>query len=609
MPSTDERWRSGPGLLASVWRYKYLVGVFVTLAAAGAFFLSSSQAPVYEATARLFLADPRTSSVFGQGRSVDADRYVPQQAERVTSRPVLDATSELLGGEFSRNDLSRRVDAAGDVELDMLEITASASSPDRAADVANAASTAYMQVSRDARLSSAQAAATELDLATDELDDQIEALQARIAGAVSSSTVDILREQLDVLVRQRVEIRARSQQLLVDARVFGSGVDLVEAAEPPRDASSPNPVRDTALAIILAGGLAAAAAYWLAGRSRKVESPSQVAEILGIRHVATVPLYRRAREDTLSDRATLEVPHQEAFNFLLSSVEHLLRTKDRRSVLITSSQPGDGKTEVSLQLALSAQLESRKSALVDGDLHVRELTRLANMDGAPGLTDLATTGARGASQFLSRLDILGGQLRLPFLAAGAAGRDSAGRLRDPGVVQGLQRIASQHEFVFVDSAPLLATADTTVLAGYVDAVLLVIRDGVDLDTLIALRERLRFVAGDILGFVWIGSGSTATLGYAYGVDAYGERNRRAAKPVIAYPDLDEDESTTDPSAGPGVARPLKPLSAPSRPTSPGEEPTATSTTPDPAPSAQVGRPDSPDLPGGLNALWSSQDPR
>ncbi|MFP5310008.1 MAG: hypothetical protein ACLGIR_10585 [Actinomycetes bacterium] len=525
---------TGPSILASVWRHRYAVAAVVATATALGYAASSQQDETYEATARLFLSDPRQSTVFTRA-SVDPERYVPQQAERVESSPVLERLVELTDEVDSTAEARRQLSVEGDVELDLILVTGSAGTPEAAADIANAAAEAYTTVTSEVKTAAAEAAATELQAAIDELDAQIAALGRR-AGGLAPDT--LAAEQLDVLVQQRVELAARSQQLLVDARVFGSGVDYVEPATPPADPSAPSPTRDGVLAGLLAGALAAAGAYWRAGRDPRVEGRNQPGELLGLPLLGVIPVYPRTG-GSLADRLSIDASAQEAYDFLLSSVIQRAAGAGARTILVTSPQPGDGKTEVSLQLTVSAMLQGRRALLVDGDLRVRATTRLVGLDGGPGLVDLAVTESRVVRSYVGTVPILDGQLQLPVLPAGSTAAEGSGSLRSPRVTEGLNALASDLDLVVIDAAPLLATADTTVLSGHVDAILLVLREGTSLGVIEAMKERLAFVGAPVLGYAYISS-SEVDVPYAYGYGGYryqGARGQRAE--VVGIDDTQE----------------------------------------------------------------------
>ena len=90
-----DRWRHGPSLATSLWRYKWLIAASAILLAVLAYGLSSLQAPTYQAEARLTLADPNQQRLLGQeGGGVDVATYGAQQRELLASNQVTERAAK-----------------------------------------------------------------------------------------------------------------------------------------------------------------------------------------------------------------------------------------------------------------------------------------------------------------------------------------------------------------------------------------------------------------------------------------------------------------------------------------------------------------------------------
>ena len=518
MNAEAEPWAQGPSLIASIWRYKWTILTATLLAAGLAYFLSSSQAPTYQASGRIFLADPRSQSVLGSGRDfADPELYVPQQAERVTSDPVLDLAAQLLGGEATGDRLADRVAAEPDAALNLITVSAAAPTPEGAAEIANAVTEAYEQVSRQRTLSSADAAVAELEGARQALRGQIAAIEEELLTRPEDL---VLITRLEILSGQLASLDERAQQVAVDAAVFGSGVDMTEPAEPPGSPATPKPVRNAALAGVMAFALAAAWAYWRAARTQRVESRFDPAHVLGVPLLGQIPRFRHggAILSRGSSDSPIDIPPEaaEAYRFLLTSVEFSLAEQGGSSVLITSAGEGDGKTLTAAGMATAAALDGRDTLLVDADVRARGLSRLLGIDRLGGLTDLISDGL-GELDRLIRVPFLTHGIKVRVLSAGTRVADPGALLRAPGFRRASNQLREIASLVIVDAPPLLAVADTSVIAGHVDALVLVVNRGTSISQLQHLRERLAFVPTPVLGYVYNrASGGKVGVGYGYG---------------------------------------------------------------------------------------------
>lgn len=511
---TEQQWRQGPSLLAAVWRNRILVAVTTVLAGLAGYGLSQLQPAEYEATSLLFLTDPRHRAVLQQDSSLvgESDSYAPQQAELIESRTVLEETAALLGGRLSAADLESHVDAAVQGERSLIiGVTAAASSPEGAAEIANAVGQAYQRVVEARVRSRAEAAAAELQPAREELQQRAAELQQQAAAQPGSIA---LEGEVQAVTQQLLNLEARAQELLIDASLFGSGVEAFEEAGIPGGPVRPAPARDATLAAVLGLGVASAYAYRVSGRSRVVEKRTDPGAILGAPLLAEIPSFADADGDTLSGQLALDTVASESYQFLLASIEHELEQLGESSLLITGAVPGDGKTTTALQLAMAASRDGRRVVLVDTDIRGQGLTRMLGVQDRTGLTELA----------LSYLDVdesvhylpVSEELLLPVVAAGGWIEDPGGFFRGPGFRKAVQRIKDEAELVILDSPPLLAVADTSVIAGQVGGVVLVVNRGADLAQLQQVRERLTFVSTPLLGYVYNRSDQPALVTYDYG---------------------------------------------------------------------------------------------
>lgn len=152
-------------------------------------------------------------------------------------------------------------------------------------------------------------------------------------------------------------------------------------------------------------------------------------------------------------------------------------------LLVTSSEPGEGKTYVAINLALSAAAGLDKPMLlVDGDLAKPNLSDIFGIAGRRGLNDLLADPSLQPNDVIVATDIPG----LRLLPAGSHRHDSpellsSGRMEE--IASWLTRAYAGSLVVF-DSPPLLATNEAQVLSRHVGQVLLVVRADVTLQPVV-----------------------------------------------------------------------------------------------------------------------------
>lgn len=500
-----ERWTEGPGLLESIWRHRWIVAAAGILVGAIGYGLSAVQPVTYQATARMFLAGPESRTVFGsRDPGVSQETYLLQQGERVTSAEVIERAAGAIDG-VSPGQLRERVRVSTDPQLLALRVTATGPTGELASRGANSVAEAYEAVSRERVRREAEAVIQELEEAQAALQDRIDQVQGQLAG--EGDPVGDAR--LQSLVGRLLELENRAQQARVDAEVTGSGVEVVEPAGVPGSPASPQPRRAAAVGLVLGLALGGAIAYWLAGRAGVVLDQKDPEPIFGAPLLAAIPPPRRPRAEHLAQDLSEDPLIAESYQFLLTSVEFGLARIGGRSVLITSPDVTQGKTTTVLRLAVAALRDGRDVVLVDGDLRARTLSTLLGVADKPGLQQLAA--GRDVDDLLSHVRLE--DLTLSVLGAGEGSRDTTAALRAPGFREGMQQLSGAGELIVVDSAPLLAVADTTVLAGQVDGIVLIVPRGTPLRMLQQTCDRLRFVAAPVIGYVYVGPDAEITTPY------------------------------------------------------------------------------------------------
>jgi len=162
-------------------------------------------------------------------------------------------------------------------------------------------------------------------------------------------------------------------------------------------------------------------------------------------------------------------------NKLLRAARESGRARDRL-IMLTSALSGDGKTFVSINLALSMAAEKDCSVLlVDGDIPKPNVGMLLGISEQEGLMEAARDSGRDPESLIIGTDVPGFEL----LAAGRGGSDGTEVVSSARMASVLNQLASvANRIVLVDSPPLLLTTEAAVLAQRAGQVLLVVREAV-----------------------------------------------------------------------------------------------------------------------------------
>ena len=497
----DLAWEARPGLLQGLRRYWPFVALAVVAGIAGGYALSALQQTRYTASVEMLLRSPGTRGVLGEDTDyVEPQRHVVNQAQRVTSTPVLRRAARELGmGELEVELLRESLDVDASVETDVVTINAEAATPELAAETANTVAAAYEEVVRRETMAAAERT-------VDELAASVEQSRTRLARLEEDLDDDpgnpVLRGQAEALIQQLGILEARIEQITVNASLHGSGVEYVEPAALPERPSKPRRLRNAAAGGLFAFAASAGLAWMAVSRRRNLDEVGDAAAVLQAPLLGAVPAFSEIGVEgklpmlSAPRSAAAEAYHLAALSMLASLPEN----EDQGVViLVTSPEPGDGKTVTALNLGVAACFGDRSVAVLDADARMRGLSRLSGHDSHVGLKELHE--AEDILTWYEFRHALDGNEDVEIVPVGGEIADPPLFFQSAGFGRVVQRLRDHAGVVIIDSPPLLAVADTIAVARHVDGIVLVVKKGAPLGALEEARRQLSFVTAPLLGYI------------------------------------------------------------------------------------------------------------
>jgi polysaccharide biosynthesis transport protein len=202
-------------------------------------------------------------------------------------------------------------------------------------------------------------------------------------------------------------------------------------------------------------------------------------------------------------------PAAEAFRSLRTNLEFIGVDKPIKSLLISSSEAGEGKTITAANLAVIMAQGGRKVVIVDADLRRPRLHQEMGIPNRIGLSDIF----RGKMDLENALQPYR-DLSLSVITSGAIPPNPAELLGSEKMKHILDELVSRFDIVLIDSSPTLVT-DSQLIAARVDGVLLVVRAGESqAEAARATVEQYRRVNARLLGVVLNNVVAGGQYGYA-----------------------------------------------------------------------------------------------
>lgn len=251
---------------------------------------------------------------------------------------------------------------------------------------------------------------------------------------------------------------------------------IVEEAETPERPSKPRKALNILLGIMvgLFGGVGVA--FFADYLDNTVKSPEDAEEKLGVPVLGTVSLLRRVSR-TESGPAIEKIVVQEPKSSFAESYK-ALRTaltlssaeSPPKSILITSSSPGEGKTTTAVNLALASAQLYRKVLLVDADMRKPGIHKIFGLSNRHGLS---TFLAGDTSKIIHRDP----ESDLDIIPAGPVPPNPSELLGARRFKKLVAELAERYDMIVFDSPPALTVTDSLVLSKQVDGTVIVIRAG------------------------------------------------------------------------------------------------------------------------------------
>ncbi len=345
-----------------------------------------------------------------------------------------------------------------------------------------------------------------------------------------AQATDLVQGQLDELsTRQRNGARGRSlrtqvEQLRVLAALQTGNAELVGPAERPSAPSSPKPLRNTLLALFFALACGIGLAWLLDRLDQRVRDHDDIEALLGRPVVGAIPESGSLRADEGGGGLRLDGAEAEAFRALRTNLRYYDIDHDIRSLLITSSAPGDGKSTVARYLAATAAAAGVPVVLVEADLRRPTLNELYPALRKTGLSEVLTDQASIATATTSLPVSIGGAppgMTLDVITAGTLPPNPADLLESARMRAVLEELQTRYELVVVDSSPVTIVSDSIPILGLVGGVLVVMREAkTTISGARRLRDQLAHLGISPLGIVMNGTPPVAMrdhygyLGYA-----------------------------------------------------------------------------------------------
>ena len=327
-----------------------------------------------------------------------------------------------------------------------------------------------------------------LDQAVNQLEEKnLDQRRRGIQYNIYQREVDTNRELYDGLLQ-------RFKEIGLSAGIGPNNIAIVDAARPPEKPSSPSLFRNLLLGLVLGLAGSSLAIFVVEQFNKRIRSPEDVEQFTKYPVLGVIP---QSSDEELEDWHDVKSGLSESY---MSAQAALRLTTDHgvpKSLMFTSTGPGEGKSLSCLALARALTASGKKVVVIDADLRLPSIHKKASVSNVKGFTDYLA----GQSDWreLTQDSEIGA---MKIITSGAVPPNPAELLTGERLPMLIAALLEEFDHVLVDSPPVLGLADAPLLSEQVEGCIFVIQaNGVNGQDAQAALARLSRNARRIVGIL------------------------------------------------------------------------------------------------------------
>jgi len=319
--------------------------------------------------------------------------------------------------------------------------------------------------------------------------------------------VDTNRALYDALLQRYKEISAASGS-------YSNPISIVDEAQVPGSPVRPRPLLNLAIAIAIGVLVSLAVIFLLDNLDDTIRSPEQLQDQLGLPLIGVIPkegVELSLDEDILDNKSELS----EAYTSVQTTLNFASQAGSPTPLLITSTEPSEGKSTTALATALAYARSGKRVLLIDADLRKPSLHRTLGEANATGFSEVLSSQKSLSEVIVPHFDGI-----LHVVMSGPVPPDPASLLSGDKLEEVLLEAQKDYDMVLLDGPPVMGLADAPLIGAQCQATLFVVEaGGAKIRQIKGAIGRLQLAKTRILGSVLTKFDNTSE-GYAgeYGYD-------------------------------------------------------------------------------------------
>ena len=486
-------------ILSPLIKWWWLLLVSSLIAAASSFYVSSQQPTLYESSATLMIGSAIENPNPSSGELYLEQQLASTYANIANRNPIRQATMEALGLTWLPE---YHVSALPNSQL--IQIVVIDTIPERAQVVAQELANQLILQSPSGMNQESQERRDFVEQQLNDLQEQIiktqteiETLQLELGELNSARQIADTQDQIRALESVLGSLQSNFGTLLSNtAEGATNSLTIIESPSISFEPVGPNTLLTVLLSSAVGFSLAAAGAYLLEYLDKSIKTVEEASEIVQAPVIGTIPKFPSKEPSWDYVSRNPRSPISDAFRTLRTNIELSKRHKNFKTLLITGTTVGEGKSTIALNLAQIISQSGKQVLLIDADMRKSAIQESLELVDKKGLSNLLSYQAELNEVIIPLID---GKVAL--IPAGQYPPNPAELLNSTDFDAHLNQLKTRMDFIIIDGPPLSVT-DAVILASKVDGIIIVVQPGLtNRDALNALIKPLEMISTPILGIV------------------------------------------------------------------------------------------------------------
>lgn len=464
--------------IAAFTKWWWLIVVSVVVAGAVSYLAAQSQPKQYLSSTTLLVGQGTRNPNTNAGDLSISQALAQSYADIATREPVMVGTLNALNLPWDVGSLRNKVTARVVQGTQLIEVGVVDTDPERAKVLADTVANQLILQSpsagnlsiEDKQLVQEQVADIRENLRRGK--EELRQLNELINKAQSAQEIRASQNRQNVLQEQMSRWQGTLGDLLLQLQSgAANSLSVIEPAVVPTAPTGPNWVQNVILAVAIALALSSGAALLLEYMDDTVKTADDIRQIVGMTPLGSIA--RIENGDTPSDRLVVSrypmSPAAESYRVLRTNLQFKMGDKRIRVIMVTSTVPMEGKSLTSANLAAALAHGGKRVILVDADLRRPTVHRIFEVGNSAGLTTALSSSTADLADFVHE-EVLE---NLSVMTSGPLPPNPAELLNSNRMADLTRVLAQRFDVVIFDTPPVMAVADATVLASFVDGAVMV----------------------------------------------------------------------------------------------------------------------------------------